>query len=275
MKTLSLSRMQIERKIGELTETYSDFNNKSANCQKRQQELSKKKAIIHKNIESEKSALYKRRYEIINEANSISVGFIGSLFGNEKSRKRDHMIEMSDKQTKANINNVIEIGRIEINKIIAEMNKKYILNGNKVTQASYWHYMRYNAILTREKLVALRKLLKQEKNIDKLTELKAQAASSRKKTRSLAPSVRKRIAEQFSILNICPYCGQQIDKETAHADHIYPVSKGGHSSIKNMVFICSTCNLSKGEKTLNQYITTVGHDRKFIEKNLSLLNKDY
>jgi 5-methylcytosine-specific restriction endonuclease McrA len=113
------------------------------------------------------------------------------------------------------------------------------------------------------------------KKNEKTDALKAKAASSEMKVRQIANSVKKIILGQFDILKLCPYCGNNFELEGAHADHIYPVSKGGHSTIKNMVYVCETCNSKKGKLTLNKFIKQEGYDRKSIESRLDLLKKDF
>lgn len=44
----------------------------------------------------------------------------------------------------------------------------------------------------------------------------------------------------------CRYCGSTAGP--FHADHVYPYSKGGETSIENMVTACATCNTSKSSK---------------------------
>ena len=77
----------------------------------------------------------------------------------------------------------------------------------------------------------------------KLARLKAQAAKNSEEQRGLSSSLRndKNFQKQMSKFNFCPYCETQFNTETLtdkiHMDHIYPVSKGGHSVIENLVFI--------------------------------------
>jgi hypothetical protein len=44
----------------------------------------------------------------------------------------------------------------------------------------------------------------------------------------------------------CRYCGRKDGP--LHADHVYPYTKGGETSIDNMVTACEKCNTSKGSK---------------------------
>src|SRR5258708_36148666 len=44
----------------------------------------------------------------------------------------------------------------------------------------------------------------------------------------------------------CRYCGNT--SPPFHADHVYPYSKGGETSINNMVTACQRCNVKKGSK---------------------------
>lgn len=52
----------------------------------------------------------------------------------------------------------------------------------------------------------------------------------------------------------CWYCGVQTEPFTNFViDHFQPISKGGGNQIENLVPSCSTCNLSKGKKTIDEY----------------------
>jgi len=57
---------------------------------------------------------------------------------------------------------------------------------------------------------------------------------------------------------LCPYCGIQIgmiyDSIVMHIDHIIPLSRGGTNLIENLEPICVTCNLSKHDKTKEEYL---------------------
>jgi hypothetical protein len=123
--------------------------------------------------------------------------------------------------------------------------------------------------------LAIDRLIKKRQEEEDFRDIKARAALSDIETRKLAESVKKRIAYQIRLLGVCPYCGQALDSKVAHADHIYPVSKGGRSHAKNMVYVCSTCNIQKSDATLNQFIRFTGYDRVAIEERLFQLGKDY
>lgn len=56
----------------------------------------------------------------------------------------------------------------------------------------------------------------------------------------------------------CAYCGiSGLDKESTHRDHVVPLHIGGENSSENMLPVCSTCNLSKGTKSVFQYLLEV------------------
>lgn len=44
----------------------------------------------------------------------------------------------------------------------------------------------------------------------------------------------------------CRYCGKR--SERFHMDHVYPVSKGGETTVENLVTACPSCNISKHAK---------------------------
>jgi hypothetical protein len=50
----------------------------------------------------------------------------------------------------------------------------------------------------------------------------------------------------------CSYCGNTDGP--FHFDHLYPVSKGGADVAHNIVIACVPCNLSKGDKTILEWV---------------------
>lgn len=50
----------------------------------------------------------------------------------------------------------------------------------------------------------------------------------------------------------CHYCGREVGEP--HCDHVLPVVLGGQSVMENLVTACSPCNLSKGPKTLQEWV---------------------
>jgi hypothetical protein len=49
----------------------------------------------------------------------------------------------------------------------------------------------------------------------------------------------------------CRYCGKIVSDEI-HIDHVVPYSLGGKTEIDNLVVACSSCNLRKGGRTLEE-----------------------
>lgn len=121
----------------------------------------------------------------------------------------------------------------------------------------------------RKKKIELEKLEKEKKKIQKEEEIKGLANQTKEKNRQLGVTIKSKI----ELSKYCPYCGDLIIDP--HVDHIYPVSKGGLSTTKNMVMVCSSCNFKKRDLTLNQFIKKFDYDREFIEGNLDDLKKSY
>lgn len=48
--------------------------------------------------------------------------------------------------------------------------------------------------------------------------------------------------------NRCAYCGKYLDHPTI--DHVIPLFSGGNNSMENIVPACTSCNSSKGKKSL-------------------------
>jgi len=65
----------------------------------------------------------------------------------------------------------------------------------------------------------------------------------------------------------CPYCGGQLGTRPAdadedddqavlgHIDHMDPLSRGGEESIRNAVYACARCNVSKGNRLFVDWLT--------------------
>lgn len=50
----------------------------------------------------------------------------------------------------------------------------------------------------------------------------------------------------------CRYCGVSVDDGAIlHADHVIPESKGGPTTMENLVTACIDCNLGKSDKDLS------------------------
>lgn len=111
---------------------------------------------------------------------------------------------------------------------------------------------------------------KREQKKEKQRNLRARVAQAENKSREAASEVKSRLKRN----HMCPYCGGKLG-ETPHADHIYPISRGGFSTLINMVYVCSDCNKKKGGKTLRMFIDDFGLDRNLIEKRLSALCKEF
>ena len=63
--------------------------------------------------------------------------------------------------------------------------------------------------------------------------------------------VEQRNLEIFEVLS-CEYCGRAV-KGNYHLDHRIPLSRGGNNSFDNFSISCSKCNLSKGQKTVEEF----------------------
>ncbi len=50
----------------------------------------------------------------------------------------------------------------------------------------------------------------------------------------------------------CQYCGKR--DVALECDHILPFSRGGNSTIDNLITACKSCNRSKGAKTLSEWM---------------------
>lgn len=111
---------------------------------------------------------------------------------------------------------------------------------------------------------------RKQRKKDSLAELRAAAAANSNETRKVGSSVKRKLTRQ----PWCPYCGGPLGSDP-HADHIYPVSKGGRSVPRNMVYVCSECNARKRNLTLHGFMRKYDLDRAAIEVRLEELGKEY
>ena len=137
------------------------------------------------------------------------------------------------------------------------------------------------AALSRE--VANIPVLPRPKTIPPL-DIVREAIAIREKEESLRAAAAKNTAEQRDLADVlklnlprnhpCPYCGCSLG-DFPHADHIYPVSKGGRSTFKNMVYICAPCNSLKSNLTLRAFAKSFNYSFEQIELRLTDLGKDF
>ena len=53
----------------------------------------------------------------------------------------------------------------------------------------------------------------------------------------------------------CYLCGVSLSGRDCHIDHIIPFALGGEHKPSNIATACPTCNMRKGSKTLDEYLT--------------------
>jgi 5-methylcytosine-specific restriction endonuclease McrA len=109
----------------------------------------------------------------------------------------------------------------------------------------------------------------------KVVELQARLASSEKDVRKQAQKYRRDLHKQLQVISACPYCGGILNDGNAHLDHIYPVSKGGKSTAKNLVFVCAQCNQDKSDLTLRAFLVKYSIAQQAVYSRLELLKKDF
>jgi hypothetical protein len=65
----------------------------------------------------------------------------------------------------------------------------------------------------------------------------------------------------FAEAKNCPYCKAPMRSQDKSLDHIVPLTRGGWHSLTNACVCCKTCNTSKGNRTLDEWIASM------IERN--------
>jgi hypothetical protein len=110
----------------------------------------------------------------------------------------------------------------------------------------------------------------------KFIDLQARAAATEKEVRKQAQKKSCRdLHKQLSLVPVCPYCAGVLDDTNARLDHVYPVSKGGKSATKNLVFVCLQCNQDKSNLTLRSFLIRFSKMETDVYKRLEILGKDF
>lgn len=127
-----------------------------------------------------------------------------------------------------------------------------------------WAYKTFKKLKWMNKLIAER---------HREAKKKAKIAAYDEKSRDLGYQIRNALRKELTFGSKCPYCDNLLD-DKPHCDHIHPISHGGLSTNDNMVFVCSSCNLAKGDLTLREFIINAKLDRELIEQRLLKLGKN-
>ncbi|MBI4464770.1 MAG: DUF3158 family protein [Acidobacteria bacterium] len=159
-----------------------------------------------------------------------------------------------------------DIASLQSQRLTFESQKRELENLIAATQAGESSVESAQEWISKLEEAVTRKRRKEEK----LNELRAAAARNVGQSRMVGSSVKRKLKRQ----PWCPYCGEPLGSDT-HVDHIYPISKGGRSVPRNMVYVCITCNRKKKDLTLNSFISQYELNRDEIEARLAELGKEY
>lgn len=68
---------------------------------------------------------------------------------------------------------------------------------------------------------------------------------------------------------LCFYCKRQFgDQDAIRGEHIYPLSKGGAHSKKNVVVACQRCNSAKSNMTPEEFLSSINRPREYFREYL-------
>jgi 5-methylcytosine-specific restriction endonuclease McrA len=130
-------------------------------------------------------------------------------------------------------------------------------------------YQNLDTTSIENRIAKLRSLIKKKERAEAG---KAIITSYRKEIREISVVIKKQLEEQKNKFPNCPYCNGLLGKKP-HCDHIHPVSHGGLSTIVNMVYICSSCNLKKKDFTLREFLSISSLNRDEVEERLLMMGK--
>lgn len=87
----------------------------------------------------------------------------------------------------------------------------------------------------------------------KRQERSATLAAYEDKSRNVGKSIMAKMKAKIKAPYHCPYCLKKTPKTKLHVDHINPVSNGGLSVERNLIPVCSECNLIKSDSSLRAF----------------------
>lgn len=197
----------------------------------------------------------------LREAEKRSISLFDSFFDSESARRQRiqknndiSLYKRKIQEAREELDNYIRLGNTRVPELIRQSNEFYRVK---------------RAIEIIDELIE-----KKEKEQEKKQQIQNELAKTRQKKRALAKVIKPGVPKN----KCCPYCGVILDytvPDMVHLDHIYPLSKGGQSTRKNLVYVCSECNRRKGKLTLHYFIKKYGLDKEKIEETLESLNKDF
>lgn len=71
----------------------------------------------------------------------------------------------------------------------------------------------------------------------------------RKRRRNIPSNLRKMVWKRDG--KVCQYC--KTTDGPFHLDHVYPWSRGGRHTLRNLVVACAKCNASKADMTVDEW----------------------
>ena len=128
-------------------------------------------------------------------------------------------------------------------------------------------------------IVLLKKILSEFKRFKKRSnerERTAKINAYERKNRSGAQNVKNKLLQAIRVKSkwSCPYCNKASDVNSAEADHIHPVNKGGMTTMQNMILICKKCNSKKTNIMLRVFCKNQGFNYDEVCQRLERLGKD-
>ena len=245
--------------------------------------LNKKKEIdnhyeaLIRNISSKKHEIWQQQYKLERSFSHVALNFIGLnanneqiLHFNKETSRLNAEIEKLEQAQKHSIYEVQGVYCFENQKISAS---KFYSLAEELTnkhKKAIWRFGDLRGKVFRMLLSAEKRKEKHDKK-----QLEKEAMNDHAFKRIDAPlGVIRHLKQAQPLGSECPYCCEPL-VDDRHADHIYPVSQGGRSNYKNLVYICPKCNLAKKDLTLNMYIDKFELDREAIMDRLKALGKNY
>lgn len=178
-----------------------------------------------------------------------------SLALNRESYRKNGKKYNATKRDKFAADPALRAARLDTTRLWLEKNKGYLITYRVAYRMAMGEVLRERSRLSRAKVPKERK-----RAVSQLRKALKRGALGRYTGDDLK-------AQYVKQNGLCFWCNDALD-DTYHADHYIPLIKGGTNFPENIVLSCPTCNISKGGKMPDEYLTY----REFIKENAEMIN---
>lgn len=192
----------------------------------------------------------------------------------EDQRELDRYYEEYKKYNQIIDNKFIPSAKYQKNKKTLEKINHLSVEAKDITNNDYKiiKAKKFEILILKKILFEFKRLKKRASDRERTAKINA----FEKKNRSGSQNIKDKLLKAVRVKSnwSCPYCTNLSNINSAEADHIHPVNKGGLTTIQNMVLICKKCNSKKTNLMLRVFCKKQGFEYSEVCDQLEKLGKD-